>query len=324
MDNRWNLRDVLETKIKEAGGWVNTHSHLDRAYTIDLETLELGDKHLHEKWSLVDELKEKSSVNDYYDRMAYALEKQIQQGVSVVGSFIDVDEVAEDKVIKAASKLKEKYKDAVELVFINQALKGVLDAKARKWFDLGAEFVDVIGGLPGKDAGREDEHIDVLLETGKRLGKMIHVHVDQLNMSEEKETELLVKKTVEHGMQEKVVAIHCISVAAQKKEYRRRLYEQMTKTQVGVVCCPTAWIDARRSEELAPIHNAIAPVEEMIPEGIVVGLGTDNIADVYKPFTDGNMWTELRFLLEACHYYDVDELVKIATVNGRKVLGLEG
>jgi len=70
------------------------------------------------------------------------------------------------------------------------------------------------------------------------------------------------------------------------------------------------------------IHNAIAPVEELFTEKIPVALGTDNIADIYKPFSDGDMWTELRFLLETCCFYDVEELVKIATINGRKVLGL--
>jgi cytosine deaminase len=63
-------------------------------------------------------------------------------------------------------------------------------------------------------------------------------------------------------------------------------------------------------------------VDEMVTAGIRVALGTDNIADVYKPFSNGEMWTELRFLLETCHYHDIDALVKIATINGKKVLGL--
>jgi len=59
----------------------------------------------------------------------------------------------------------------------------------------------------------------------------------------------------------------------------------------------------------------------MIPAGINVAIGTDNIADLLKPFTSGNMWTELRFLLESCRFYDIDELVKIPGV-GRKTANL--
>lgn len=321
----WDLQAVLLEKIQHSGGWVNTHTHLDRAFTITPKTLPLASAHLHEKWTIVDEIKQKSSVTQIYDRMAYAVETQLKQGVTALGSFIDVDAVIQDKSLEAAGKLREKYSKSkdIRLVFINQTLKGVLEPEARKWFELGAEFVDIIGGLPGKDAGREAEHLDVVLLTAKRLGKRAHIHVDQLNTAQEKETELLVKKTINHGMEGKVSAIHGISIAAHPSQYRQQLYKAMQFAGVSLICCPTAWIDSRRSEEMAPTHNSIAPVEELVASGTTVSIGTDNIADVYKPFTDGDMWTELRFLLESLHFYDIDELVQIATTNGRRVLGLE-
>ena len=61
----------------------------------------------------------------------------------------------------------------------------------------------------------------------------------------------------------------------------------------------------------------------MIPRGIPVAIGSDNISDVYKPFSNGDMMVELRFLLEATHFYDVEKLVEIATTNGRYVMGLD-
>ena len=198
----------------------------------------------------------------------------------------------------------------------------MLNPEARKWFQLGAEFVDIIGGLPGKDHGHEAEHLDFLLKTGKKLNKMVHVHVDQLNDASETETELLAQKTIEHKMQNRVVAIHCISLAAHKKDYRNKIYRLMKKAKLMAISCPTAWIDSRRNETLAPFHNAVTPIDEMISQGIIVGLGTDNIADIYKPFSDGNLTTELKILLEACHFYNLRHLSDIASINGRKVLGI--
>lgn len=323
MRQAWDLRAQLEQAIKKNGGWVNAHTHLDRAYTITPETLALGNKHLHQKWLIVDQIKRESSVTQIYDRMSFAIEEQLKQGVRVLGSFIDVDPVIKDKSIKAAARVKDSFERDLKLVFTNQALKGVLKPEARKWFEEALGFVDIIGGLPGKDAGREAEHLDVLFEAAKRTNKMLHIHVDQLNTMRETETELLVKKTKQHGWQNKVVAIHGISLAAHPLSYRQKIYRQMKKQGVMLLSCPTAWIDSRRTEEPTVSHNSIAPVEELIAKGIVVGLGTDNIADVYKPFTDGEMWTELRFLLESCHYYDLIELVKIATSNGRKILGVK-
>jgi cytosine/adenosine deaminase-related metal-dependent hydrolase len=72
---------------------------------------------------------------------------------------------------------------------------------------------------------------------------------------------------------------------------------------------------------MGPIHNAVTPVHEMIPAGVRVALGTDDIADIYKPFSDGDMWTELRVLLEATHVYDMDALATLATTNGKIALG---
>lgn len=51
---------------------------------------------------------------------------------------------------------------------------------------------------------------------------------------------------------------------------------------------------------------------------VTLALGTENIRDIYKPLCDGNMWTELHVLLEACHMYDIDTMTDIAMVNGRK------
>ena len=320
--NNWDLKQVMLKKIKHHGGWVNTHAHLDRAYSINLQTLKLGYSRLQEKWRLVDELKQKSTVSQIYDRMAFGLEQMMRQGVTAVGSFIDVDKVIRDKTIKAAQRIKNRYGQQIIIKFINQSLKGVLNQEARKWFDLGAEFVDIVGGLPGTDKGREAEHLDVVLGTAKRMKKMAHIHIDQLNLPEEEETELLVKKTKEFKIEGKVVAIHGISIAAHPKTYRQKLYQKMRQAQIMIIACPSAWIDHRRSEELMPFHNAVTPIDELIPAGITVALGTDNIADIYKPFTNGDMWTELRLLLEACHYYEIDQLVKVATVNGKKVLGL--
>jgi len=317
-----NLKDILLEKIRQKGGWVNTHNHLDRAYSIDESSFPYVYAPLRDKWNLVDKVKRESTVDQIYDRMAKATEYFMEQGCQAIGTFIDVDDVIEDKSIQAAILLKDKYGKDVQLKFVNQVLKGVLDPAAKHWFDLGAQFVDIIGGLPGKDAGRENEHLDVILGTAKALGKMAHIHVDQLNTAEEMETEQLARKTIEHGMHGKVVGVHGISIAAHPLTYRKQVYALMREAKLMMISCPTAWIDHRRSEVMSPTHNSITPTDEMIPEKLIVALGTDNIFDLYKPFSDGDLYTELRFLLEACRFYDLEALSDIATKNGLKTLGL--
>lgn len=320
------FRDEMEAMIKKNGGWVNAHAHIDRAYSLTKENWHIYNGDMPSKWAFNSRLQEDSTVDEIYDRMAVVMESMIAQGVTAIGAFIDTNEFVKDKSLKAAAKIREKYKKDITIKYINQVLTGVLKPEAREWFDVGAEFADIIGGLPGKDKGREAEHLDVLMQTAKKMKKMVHVHVDQLNTAAEKETELLARKTIEHKMEGKVVGVHGISLAAHPKKYREKIYKLMEKSKLMMVCCPTVWIDNARTEEMQPSHSSITPVDEMVPHKITVAVGTDNISDVHGIWLDGNMWYELRLLMAATRFPRVEnwieESVKIASKNGRKVLGL--
>jgi cytosine deaminase len=321
-------KQILLEKIQARGGWVNAHAHIDRAFILNEDNFRLVNGSLQEKWDYPDSYKKNASVEDIYVNMARVADDMVRQGVQALGSFIDVDQVIEDKAIQAAKRLRENYGDKIQIKFINQVVKGVIDPEARKWFEIGAEFCDIIGGLPEKDAGREAEHLDILFEAAKKNGgKMLHVHVDQFNSPDQRDTELLINKTIEHGYQGKVVAVHCISVGAQPRQYRQELYKKLKDAGVMVVACPAGWIDnswvAGKDEDvIGPIHNSVTPVKEMLASDVTVALGTDNIQDIYKPFNDGDMWTELRLLLESQRLYDLDALAEIATSGGLKALGL--
>ncbi|SQE32294.1 N-isopropylammelide isopropyl amidohydrolase [Mannheimia haemolytica] len=313
-------------KSSKKGGWVNAHAHADRAFTMTPEKITVyQNANLQQKWDLVDEVKRNSSVEDYYRRFSQAIELMISQGVTAFGTFVDIDQVCEDRAIIAAHKAREVYKNDIILKFANQTLKGVIEPNAKKWFDIGSEMVDMIGGLPYRDEldyGKGLEAMDILMDKAKSLGKMLHVHVDQFNSPKEKETEQLCDKSIEHGMQGRVVAIHGISIGSHPKEYRKMLYQKMRDSQMMVIACPMAWIDSGRKEDLQPFHNALTPADELIPEGITVAIGTDNICDYMVPLCEGDMWQELSLLSAGCRFTNLEEMANIASINGRKVLGL--
>ncbi|QIW16199.1 hypothetical protein A4G20_07575 [Pasteurellaceae bacterium RH1A] len=320
------LKSHIRDEVIKKGGWVNAHAHADRAFTMTPEKITIyQNANLQQKWDLVDEVKRQSSVDDYYRRFSQAIELMISQGVTAFGTFVDIDQICEDRAIIAAHKAREVYKSDIILKFANQTLKGVIEPTARKWFDIGSEMVDMIGGLPYRDEldyGKGLEAMDILMETAKSQGKMLHVHVDQFNTPTEKETEQLCDKAMEHGMQGRVVGIHGISIGAHSKEYRQMLYQKMKACDMMMIACPMAWIDSNRKEDLMPFHNALTPADEMIPQGITVAIGTDNICDYMVPLCEGDMWQELSLLSAGCRFTHLDEMVNIASTNGRKVLGL--
>lgn len=315
-------KQIILDQIKKSGGWVNCHAHIDRAFTVDEKLYQLANALRHEKWKLNAEIRKNSTVNQIYDRMVQALELMLSQGITAIGTFIDVDPDIKDKAIKAADKIKSKYSTQIKIKFINQSSYGIMTKETRHWFEVGAEFVDIIGGMVKADQGREDEYLDIIMQTAKAKKKMVHVHVDEINSPAETETETLAKKTIEHNLQGEVVGIHGISINAHPKKYRDELYQLMKQANLMMIACPMAWLNSRRSETLTPTHNPTTPVDELISKGFTVGIGTDNIADLFMPYNDGHLWNDLRALMEMNRLYDIDTLVKIATTNGRKILGI--
>jgi len=323
----FNPNHKLIKKINDRGGFINSHAHFDRAYTVTEQNMEkVVNYHLFDKWEFVDKFKKNAEVSIYIHNMMAAVNQQIKYGVAGALTFVDIDTVCGFKAIEAAQIVKKEAKaKGFDLRICSQALKGVMKPEEnellRKALEL--DYLDVIGGLPRADRDYEQAHLDEILFLGKEFGKRVHVHVDQLNDSLEKETELLALRTMHWGMEGRVTAVHGISIAAHPKEYRERVYGLSRDAGLSFITCPTAWIDSRRSEWPTPTHNSITPVEEMLKHGLTVAIGSDNIQDVYKPFSDGNMYTELKFLLECLHLYDIDALVDIATKNGRLVIGME-
>jgi cytosine/adenosine deaminase-related metal-dependent hydrolase len=72
-----------------------------------------------------------------------------------------------------------------------------------------------------------------------------------------------------------------------------------------------------------PIRNSIAPVGELLEEGVAVALGTDNVSDIFMPFTNGDIREEIRELARAVRWQDdLSQFADIATRNGRLVMDL--
>ena len=282
-----NPKQILMEKIKAKGGWVNSHTHSDRSYIVNWANWGKTNDPLHLKWDHPDEFKAQVSVEEIVAHMSRVIDNQLEQGVQALGSFVDCDSIVKDKNLRAVEQIKERYKDApITIKLIHQPIKGLMDASERKWFEEAASFVDILGGLPERDSkmkigvDRKAEHLDILFETAKKHDKPLHIHVDQMNDPEQRDTELLITKTREYGYKGKVTAVHCISLAAQPKDYREKMYAGLIEQDITVIACPTAWIDSRRSETLAPIHNSVTPIDEMIPAGVRVAIGTDDIADI--------------------------------------------
>ncbi len=318
----WDTKSLLLQRIERHGGFVNSHTHLDKAYLITPPLLSVGHLSLEKKWEYSKKYKENYTKEDLYKRMCRGIERMLQQGVKLMLSHVDVDSTVKLSTVKVGLQVKKKYQKKIKILLATQSLQGILDKEERYWFEKSCDLVDVIGGLPSKDWPRKEDHIDLLLKMAKSQNKLVSIHIDQENNPNEKETELLAKKTIEHGMEGKVIGVHATSLAAQEKKERKRIAKLLKTAGISIAICPSSALSTKMLPFSAPLHNAIAPVNDLLEAGVNVCLGTDNIYDLFMPFGDGDLWLETRFLMEANRFYDLEKVAKIASINGRKALGL--
>ena len=308
----WSLGLRFLQKVEELGGLACHHAHFDKAYLISMENLRLSQVDMQKKWELYRFLKENYTPDDLTERISRGVEKMIGQGVTYCRTMVDADSTVKLLPIQAAMKVKERYHGRITFDVGVQPLQGVLDPESYAYFEQACEMADFVGGLPSRDRPQPEKHLDVIMGLAKRLGKPIDVHIDQENNPRENESELLARKTIEHGLQGRVFGIHAISLSAKTEPEQDRIIELLKEAGVSIVICPAAALSMKQLDMAAPLHNSIAPFPRLLAAGVPCYLGVDNIHDLFMPMADGDIWFECRMLMEACRFYDIEKVAELA------------
>ncbi|MDR7522952.1 MAG: hypothetical protein QN168_10845 [Armatimonadota bacterium] len=328
---------ALEQAVRDFGGWLNAHTHLDRANTFapeylhhaNIDPIGAAGLSLPVKQILVGELHKGLAYrpDNLYWRMRAELERMAAMGTREVVSFIDATPDIGLVAIEQAARLRDEFRGRLALKIAVSPIFGFKNPRANpdRWdtYRQAAEIADVLGGLPSKDRaeGRVgfDGHVRLLLELGKALRKPVHLQVDQDNDPREEETEQLVQAVRWLGAPEvpgadgpTVWAVHAISPSCYDEERFQRLVDNLIRYNVGVICCPTAALSMFQQRPiLAPIHNSIARLLEMMAAGVAVRIGTDNICDIFIPNGDGSVRSEVWVAATALRFYHTTIWAKV-------------
>jgi cytosine/adenosine deaminase-related metal-dependent hydrolase len=308
----WDMRAEFFRMVAERGGFANYHNHLDKAYLISLDNLRLGQVDMQRKWDLYRYLQENYTLDDLVSRMSRGIDVMLAQGVRHLRTQVDASSVVGLLPIQAAEIVKKRYEGQIHIQVAIQPLAGVVNPKDREVVEQAAAMADLMGGLPSRDRPTPERHLDIVMGIAKNLNIPMDIHVDQENNPDESESELLIHKVQEHGLEGRVTAIHAISLAAQDPMKQDRIAAAFRDLGIAVTVCPAAALSMKQLEKRAILHNSIAPVVRLRERGVTVRLGVDNIADLFMPLTDGDMWFECRLLMEACRLYDLEAVADMA------------
>merc|ERR1719221_1606569 len=180
-DRPWDLRARFLELVRQRGGWSNHHAHFDKAYLISPANLALGFADMEKKWVLYRHLKENYTHEDLVERISRGLQTVIDQGAQYCRTMVDADSIIGLKPIHAAIEVKKRFQGKIRFEIGVQPLEGVLDEASRKQYIEACKLADFCGGLPSRDRGEEGKHLDIVIQTAKKLNKLVEVHVDQEN-----------------------------------------------------------------------------------------------------------------------------------------------
>jgi len=334
-----SFAERLMARIAELEGLFNAHLHIDRVETFDatvalLEDAGQGDVSaigLAQKHALIPMI----HASDCYDpdlleaRVEASLMKMAALGTTRAHSVVDVtpDRVgltALERLLRIARRL------APGMEFQSGAYTplGFRDDEPERWalIEAAAERADFIGGLPERDDTVDyPDHIGFdascrrVIGLAHRLGKAVHLHVDQKNIATEAQAERVAEIVREEGFlpQRKapfVWLIHVISPSGYEEARFQSLARDLAELRIGVICCPLAALSMRQVRGVtAPTHNSIARVLDLLAAGVQVRLGSDNVCDITSPAGTLDLMEEVIALAHAERFYDVDVLAHLAT-----------
>jgi len=330
---------ALHAAIKEQGGMFNAHLHLDRAGTIEkrylhglnINPFEASYISLAQKHGIISAIHDGPAYEreDLSSRANQYLDIMVAAGTTRASTFVDV---SCDRVgltaLELMIEIKRQRQNELDLEVGAYSPLGFKNSEPERWslLEEGGQHADFLGSLPERDDCCDypdhigfEEHCRRMLLLGQRLGKPVHIHVDQRNDPADRGAELLLEaiKTVGAPLSDSsepmVWLVHVISPTTYTEARFRALLEGLAQHHIGVICCPSAALSMRQLRpQKTPTGNSIARVLEMLAVGIDVRLGSDNIADICLPAGTANLLDEVFVLANALRFYDISILSKLA------------
>lgn len=325
---------ALRRKIEAKGGFYNAHLHIDRSGTFDFSrgflpvdnglsfsALSLQTKHGHYADVHDSPLYEPSALQQ---RVRILLRAMASIGTTRAATTVDVtDDSLQLSAFEAVVELREELRGTIELEVGAYTPLGFRDDQPHRFtlFLKAAERADFLVGLPERDDQTRypdhigfDESVKRLVEIGVRLGKEVHIHVDQENHQFESASEkvLNVLDSLNEPGETRVWLIHVISPSAYDEQRFEALVSRMAHHKVGVIICPSAALSMRQLRPIeGPARNSVARVLEFLASGLPVRLGSDNFLDITSPAGTIDLMAEIFVLANALRFFDTDVLASM-------------
>jgi cytosine deaminase len=308
-------------------GFVDIHTHMDKAYTSHLIRNASGT--LQEAIGNFYEVVNNFSEEDFYRRGRMMLDRALVNGVLYLRSHITISASIGLRAIEAMARLKKDYGELLDLEII--AFPGdkpegrgkEVRELTLKSFGIGA---GIVGGTPNR-YNDERRFIDDLFEIAKETDRDLDLHIDEKDEPAALSLEYLADKTIQEGYQGRVTAGHCCSLSAVPDADAERIIGKVKEAGITIVTLPSCNLYLIGRQDRGLIRRGPTRVQELLDAGVNVALSSDNIRDPFRPFGNADILEET---LLAAQVFRMDtpsrlmEAYRMATFNPVKAMKTGG
>lgn len=309
--------------------YVEPHIHLDYVFTAQKDNFQNKTATLFEGIQCWSEAKSSLTISEIKSRALKALKQQILYGVQYVRTHIDITD-PNFTALKALLEIKEELKNIVTIQIVAFPQEGIYSYKnGDKFLEEALKMrADCVGGIPHYELAREigEKSIHKIVELATKYNKLIDVHCDETDDSQSRFLELLNALVYLEGIGKYTTASHTCSFGSADNSYAFRLMQQLKKSNINFVSCPTENIYLQGRQDTYPKRRGLTRVKELYCAGINVCFAQDSILDPWYPLGNGNLMNILDHGIHISQLMttnDINNALDLITINGAKALNID-
>lgn len=263
-------------------GLVEPHVHLDKTYLNSNGDFPNASGTLGEAIDVWRAAKKQRSRFDVQAAVRRALWTAIAHGVTAMRSHVDTEEPSDLETLAAILEVREEFRNQIDLQIVVLGFAGTSSVIDRAMADALGMGADLVGGAPAL-VPDPAASLDTIFALAERTGKAIDLHIDESEDPASDSLLQLAERTIAAGMQGRVTAGHCCSLAFLDERSAGRVIERVAAAGLHIVALPACNL-VLMGRGMQPPPRGVTRVKELLAAGVNVCAGSDNVQDPFNPF----------------------------------------
>jgi cytosine deaminase len=310
--------------------FIDPHVHLDKALISEV-VRENRSGTLTEAIEIIWEKKHHYTDEDIMDRAGRVIEWAVSNGTTIMRTHVDVDTIGGLKPLEGLLRVREAYRDLVDLQIVAFPQEGILQDPGTEDLMYKAKEIgaDVVGGMPYNEMTEDDSkrHIEICFEIAKNFDADIDMHVDETDDPGARTLQHLAAVTIREKYNGRVTAGHTCALAAYNDYYAMKVINLLRRAGMNMVTNPATNLMLEGRLDKQPIRRGITRVKQLLEAGVNVCYGQDCLKDTFYPtFGQADMLEVGQITAHAAQFSmpnEIETLYDMPTVRAAKLLRLK-